>query len=132
VTVNHVLRLSWFESIHSHSPQRKHMEKYMETVYFVLGVLSVVNVITIVGIVKIASTASQLGAVMDAVTVSLDKSTSAVDKRIECVERNLDSVGAAVERRIDEVDRETHRYIDSRYDKLANVVKAVTEPVSSK
>lgn len=84
----------------------------METTYFILGILSVVCLITIVGIVRISSSVSQLRGTVDKLHQSLDNEVRGTQDHIDTLDR-----------RVTEVDRDLHRYIDSRYDKLLNSVK---------
>lgn len=96
----------------------------METIYFVLGILSMVSLIAIVGIVKIFSSVSQLRKNVDTLQQVMNNEFRAAHLEVKDTAKDIERFVTEVDRRVSEVDRELNRYIDSRYDKLLNLVKS--------
>ena len=94
----------------------------METTYFILGVLSIVSLIAIGGVVKMFSSVSQLRERVGELQRSLDNEVRGTQLEFKDGIRDIETAITEANRRIDEVDRELNRYIDSRYDKLLDIV----------
>ena len=94
----------------------------METTYFILGVLSIVSLIAIGGFVKMFSSVSQLRERVGELQRSLDNEVRGTQLEFKDGIRDIETAITEANRRIDEVDRELNRYIDSRYDKLLDIV----------
>ena len=105
--------------------------KFMETMYFVLGMLSIIAAaivsVLVWGIVKITRQQQRL----DNIQRMIDEAPRESNERFNVLYRDLDDRTSWIHRRIDEYDAninrridETHSYIDSRVDKALGTTGA--------
>jgi low affinity Fe/Cu permease len=102
---------------------------FMETIYFILAALCVVTVTTVVtlvtvnGVVRIFSSVSKLRETIGEVKQSLDYEIRGTHSEFNDSIKDVELSIKDVHHRIDAVERELNSSIDSRYDKLLNVLK---------
>lgn len=99
----------------------------METTYFILGVLSVVSLIAVGGVVRMFSSVSQLREKVEKLQRSLDDEVRGTQLEFKDNVSDVAKYVDEVNRRVEEVDRELNRYIDSRCDKLLDMVNKASK-----
>lgn len=95
----------------------------METTYFILGALSVVTLVMVVSVVRIFSSVSTLRENVVQLQRSLDDEIRGTHREFKDNIKDVELSIQEVYRRIDDTERGLTSSIDSRYDKLLNVVK---------
>lgn len=95
----------------------------METTYFILGILSIVSLISVGGVVRMFSLVSQLRGRVEKLQYSLNDEIRGVYLELRDSKKDIDISLTALSQSMNDNDREVHRYVDSRYDKLVNEVK---------
>lgn len=95
----------------------------METTYFILGALSVVTLVMVVSVVRIFSSVSTLRENVVQLQRSLDDEIRGTNREFKDNIKDVELSIQEVYRRIDDTERGLTSSIDSRYDKLLNVVK---------
>lgn len=96
---------------------------FMETTYFILGALSVVTLVMVVSVVRIFSSVSTLRENVVQLQRSLDDEIRGTNREFKDNIKDVELSIQEVYRRIDDTERGLTSSIDSRYDKLLNVVK---------